>query len=119
MYITPNQAVKFWDELVRCLHNENGYGGNVCEIYVSTMMEHNSLYANNPVSVLCESERRNACRAMADLIEKFEQYYPDHKVRLLDEVEDGDWKTLRTEAYSHRLHFSVMRDGADHESDAQ
>lgn len=105
MYISINQALNFWDELIQCYYGVNGYGGNVCEIYISSMMEHSSLYANNPTGAMSESERRHACEAMADLVSRFEDRYSDATVTL----HEGPINLLRTTDYDHRVHFCVTR----------
>lgn len=45
--ITINQALNFWNQLVKCYYN-NSYGGDSTEIYTYTMMPHSPFYANNP-----------------------------------------------------------------------
>jgi hypothetical protein len=75
VYLTVNQALNFWDQLVGCYYNCNTYGGDVCEIYLYTMMEHKPTFAHSPNSVFVEDEVVVAKRNILDLIKRFQNAY--------------------------------------------
>jgi hypothetical protein len=88
--LSINQALTFWDRLTRCYHRVDHYGGSVAEIYISSMMEHSSIFANNPNSTFCKDEVEGAKKAMRSLISKFEKTYPDARVQEVTTVDtDG------------------------------
>ena len=98
--ISINQALNFWDQLVRCYYGENTYGGYGCEIYQYTMMEHSPTFARNPDSKFCEDEVKEAKASMLQMIERFEKRY------LCTILEDGETPTLEG---TWRYHLSVKR----------
>lgn len=106
MFISPNQAIDLWDELVDCYYDSNGYGGTVAEIYIHTMMEHSNTYAHNPQSTMCEDESRNACQALYAICKKFESRYKCAVV-----FEGGEpLEILKTEPLSWRIHLKVVKE---------
>lgn len=113
MYISINQALNFWDQLVTAYLNENTYGGDVAEIYLYSMMEHRPTFAANPESKFCKDEVGRAKQAMRDLIKRFESTYLVKVMEALpidsDEEEFGEVTLDGT----HRYHLKVVRETED------
>jgi hypothetical protein len=105
MYVTINQAVNFWHELVGCYYSDNGFGGDTAEIYIHTMMEHSNSYAQKMEGNSSEEARRNACQAMYNLCKKFEALY-NCKVEFAD---GASIEVLNQQPLSWRIHLKVVR----------
>lgn len=99
MNISINQALNFWNQLVRCYFKVSRYDRDTCEIYLYTMMEHYPTFANNPDSIFVKEEVEGAKEAMRSLIRRFETEY---ECRVIEE--DG---TLTLEG-TYRFHLQVV-----------
>lgn len=119
MFITINQAIAFWDQLVACYYKTNGFGSDIAEVYtytmgfgsdtaevyIYTMMEHSPLFANNPSAPMAEAECLKACRAMLELCQKFARDY-DCTVVFADGTPIED---LGSVAFNYRIRLKVIR----------
>jgi hypothetical protein len=105
MHLSINQALNFWDQLVKAYHNQNSFGGDTAEVYTFTMMEHSPFYANNPNGDFAAQDIAKATKAMYDLIVRFQDTY---KCSVTCE-ELPDIAQLPTSSFP-RYHFIVYKD---------
>ena len=133
--ISVPQALDVYDDLVKAYHGENGYGGNVAEIYCYRLLPANPSaeaairagvqYDEHPNKkgflwpALMEAGRMAADNLFA-VIEHFQQKYPDAKIHFEDSIQDpnadeGVGKLVWRKPISylrggihHRVHVRVL-----------
>jgi len=110
MYMSINQAVNTFDELVRCYYECNTFGSHTAEVYMFRTLEHCPALANNPDSEMFSEERERAKQNLRDIIAMFESRYPDAKVHeVIGPNEDDVVRPVRLEG-SWRWYLRVIKD---------
>ena len=119
MYISIEQALSVYDELVRCYYKENGYGTDVCELYTYKLLPYSSSYSqnwNNPDAIefldFLKMERK-AAASLKNIVDIFSDNYnckvlvEDYKISIYSWYEEVMGGTYR---FCHRIHLKVIRD---------
>jgi hypothetical protein len=114
MYISPIQAITFWDQLVRAYHGCANYGGDVAEVYLYSMMSHSPVFANNPDSRFAEDVVAQAKQSMRELIAYFESTYPYSQV--LEGTDEGTYGAVELEG-TWRYYLKVVHIDAEGEEE--
>lgn len=118
--VSAEQAQKVWNELLDCLDDANGFGGDVCEIYLYTVLPwspriqathavpHLARPGCSPICVECDAREvyQKGCRAIHAIARSFEA----HNVCRV-EFEGGESIDflLDEEPFHHRIHLRVTR----------
>ncbi len=110
MGLATDQALDFWDQLVRSYHGINVYGGCVCEIFMDDMMSLGAREHKQSPEALMECD--NLCHILADIVTKFERCY-DAAVSLNEGELDTLAQALLASEFPFRLHFTVRPNGAN------
>ncbi len=106
MNMAPIQAIRLWDELVRCFHGKNTYGGDTAEIYISTMMcGHSPHHARNPTGEWAREDQEIACQNIYAVCKEFCKIY-NCRIELL-EAPDHSLELLTSTVFGHRIHLRV------------
>jgi hypothetical protein len=82
MYLSIEQALGIYDELIDCYHNKNGYGGDTAEIYTYRFLPMSSTYSQSwskEKSMFEEdilSMEKKAAKSLKEIIDIFIERYP-------------------------------------------
>lgn len=100
------QIINVWAQLTNCLLGTNKYGGDVAEIYLTSLMQHSAFVAHNPQGSFARDDFRAANRALYDICMLFAER---HNAKV--EFEDGTpLRELKAPIpYTHRVHIRVRQ----------
>lgn len=106
------QALELWSELEQCYYNDNGYGGDTCEIYIYRVCPRSPSIemlgdAAFESEIYGDDTRRYyyaACQSIFQICYYY-QYHRNCKVELLE----GELIDLKTKLFDHRIHLKVVR----------
>lgn len=115
------QALSLWSELEDARRDENGFGGDVAELYVYRFMAHEpSVARGKPEEMAIEDSltgemmREAYDRANESMHNLFQHFAKERNCRIEIEVhEGGEWvyrelgKWVKTARFSHRVHVKV------------
>lgn len=118
MFLSPAQAVEAFDELVRCYHECNSFGGDTAELYINRFMNgHSPHYARSMGTNWAREDAAVANRNLADVCELFVRRYPDAIIvvnELPHDEYESNWQLLRRSELVHRIHVRVFQKEAQH-----
>ena len=107
--ISINQALDLWSELEQAYYDNNGFGGNVAEIYAYRLMPYSPLYVKGSQQGVIwsdEAERveGNVMDSLYELLKMFKdkrgcKIYVDGKLF-------GKW--IKSQRNLHRWHITVI-----------
>ena len=108
--VSTLQIMQLWEELMACVYGKNGYGGNVAEIYLYTVMPSCPYVTDDIESKQADQEFENANKNLYDLCKLFEKrrnvklfMFEGEKPTSLSALVDG--KIL----WTHRVHIGVKQ----------
>ena len=110
MYISIEQAIDVYEELIEALHGTNGFGGDTAEIYVFRLLPNNPGYDSN--SSYFEEEKKMVEKKAAEQFHTLCHIFSKkHNVDILiGGINYNDWiSKIRTEElmFRHRIHVTV------------
>ena len=114
MYISIEQALDVYDELMEAFNGTNGFGGTVAEIYVFRVMPSSPTYSmHNEGRVWDEDNRMMEKKVAEDFHTLCHIFTKKHQVEIkIDEVELHEWiSKIRTGElrFFHRVHVEVIK----------
>lgn len=118
--VSAEQAKSVWHELTLCLNDENGFGGDVTEIYLYTVLPwspriqatnavpHLATPGCSPICVQCDARilYQKGCRAIHEIARAFEE---ENGCRVVFEGGGDLDLLLDEEPFHHRVHLKVER----------
>ena len=118
--LSPDRLVRVWEELCTALHNKNSYGGDICEIYVFTM-----LAGHSPTLKLVTWSDADALKSDADALKLLAdcrknlisicQYFQETHSCQISVLDDNniwvrmDWWCKLDTHQDHRWHVKVEK----------
>lgn len=114
MYISIEQALDVYDDLIEALNGRHGYGGNVAEIYTFRIMPNSPTYSMHNEGKMWDSDNRMIeKRAAEDFHSLCYIFAKKHEAVIsIDGVELNEWiSKIRTEEFRffHRVHVEVKK----------
>lgn len=114
MYISIEQALDVYDELVDAKNRVNGFGGNVAEIYVFRLMPNSPVYSmSNEGKVWDEDNRLMEKKSAEDFHTLCMIFSKRHEVDIkINDVNLNEWiAKIRTDEFRfyHRVHVEVIK----------
>ncbi len=114
MYISIEQALDVYDELVEAKNGTNGFGGNVAEIYVFRLMPYSPLYSMHiEGNSFDEDNRMTEKKSAEDFHTLCLLFSKKHEVALrVDNVDLQNWiEGIRTGEFRffHRVQIEVNK----------
>lgn len=114
MYISIEQAMDIYNDLIDAKNGTHGFGGSVAEIYVYKIMPYSPSYSMHDVGAIWdENNRLLEKKAAEDFHSLCYIFARKHGVEIkIDEVELHEWiSKIRTEElrFFHRVHVEVKK----------
>lgn len=113
MNLTSKQAIDIYDELIHCMNNNNGYGGDTAEIYAYRLWIYSPLLARGRETIIFQKEHDkiyiDGAKSLCDVIEYFiEKNGSRVKSVLIDELNYKTWLKRIKNNFQHRSHVKVI-----------
>ncbi len=114
MYISIEQALDIYDDLIAAKDGNHGFGGTVAEIYVFRLMPYSPIYNMHPEGKIYDEENRMLeKKAAEDFHTLCYIFSKKHNVEIsINDVELHDWiNKIRTNElrFYHRVHVEVEK----------
>jgi len=114
MYISIEQALNIYDELLDAKNGINGYGGTVAEIYVFRVMPYSPFYSmHHEGKTFDEDNRMIEKKAAEDFHTLCYIFAKKHEVSIfVNDLELNTWiNQVRSgeSVFSHRVHVEVKK----------
>jgi hypothetical protein len=98
------EAMKLWGELVECLYDVHGFGGDTCELYAYRFGHYTPDVAINTQSRMAKDAMRSSATVLHALLTEFAEVY-DCTIAI-NGRDLGDW--LIESPYDWRAHVCVI-----------
>jgi len=108
--ITTNQTLDLWSRLEQCYYNDDGYGGNVCEIYEYTLTPRSpgaDAAINSSKSIFKDINKELGRAIWFDLMQLLEKFQKDRECEL--EIDGVKFKDYNEFTRFHRIHVKVIK----------
>jgi len=114
MFISIEQALDVYGDLIDALNGEHGFGGNVAEIYVFRVMPNSPTYSmHNEGKIWDEDNRLMEKRVAEDFHSLCHIFAKKHEASInIDGVDMNEWiSKIRTGEFRfyHRVHVKVEK----------
>lgn len=114
MYISIEQALDVYDDLIEALHGKHGFGGDVAEIYTFRIMPFSPTYSMHNEGKMWDSDNRMIeKRAAEDFHSLCHIFAKKHDASIsIDDIELNEWiNKIRIEEirFFHRVHVKVLK----------
>lgn len=114
MYISIEQALEIYDELHHALDGNNGFGGDVAEIYVFRLMPYSPSYSMHSEGKIWDEENRMLeKKAAEDFHSLCHIFVKKHEASIqIDKIDLHEWiEKIRAGEYRffHRVHVKVSK----------
>lgn len=114
MYISIEQAIDLYNDLIDAKNGVHGFGGTVAEIYVFKLMPYSPGYNMNHQNNIFDSENRMIEKKAAEDFHSICYIFSKkHKVSInIDSVDMHEWiSKIRIDEFkfSHRVHVEVKK----------
>lgn len=110
MYISIEQALFIYDELVLAKYGENGFGGDTAEVYAYKLMPNvpsYNMHLTDDETLMVEK------KAAEELYSICEIFASKHKVNIeIDDIDAKLWLNrvrAEIERFNYRIHIKVIR----------